>query len=120
MPICSVPPSNPTAKLPAITPTRISTNATEIPVRIEIKLPVRASPIQTAAINQIFSSIKKLLSFWKESLARAVFPALSWDGKLHCLRRTLLIVHFGVNSTLLGFLYFGWNDRDHILKRSPR
>jgi hypothetical protein len=72
MPMCSVPPSNPTARLPAITPTSISMSATEIPVRIEIRLPTRARPIQTAAINQMFSSIKNSFR-WKESLAHAVF-----------------------------------------------
>src|SRR5437762_11530069 len=74
MPTCSVPPSSPMARLPTTTPTRISTSATDIPVRIEIKLASNASPIQTAAMNQMFSSIKKLLPCSKESLARAVFP----------------------------------------------
>src|SRR5213076_2930999 len=75
MPICRVPPSKPTARLPATTPTKISTSATEIPVRIETKLPMSAKPIQIEAISQMFPSIKKLLP-WKESLAHAVFPVL--------------------------------------------
>ena len=57
IPIWRVPPSNPSAMLPATTPTRISINATEIPVQIEIKLPTSASPIQIAAINQMLFSI---------------------------------------------------------------
>jgi hypothetical protein len=52
-----VPPSNPSAMLPATTPTRISINATETPVQIDIKLPTSASPIQIAAINQMLFSI---------------------------------------------------------------
>src|SRR6266404_8342476 len=58
MPTCRVPPSKPTARLPTTTPTTISISATEIPVRIEIKLASSASPIQTAAMNQMLSSIK--------------------------------------------------------------
>src|SRR5258708_36954753 len=41
-------------KLPAATPTRISTSATEMPVQIEMKLAARARAIQTAAMNQMF------------------------------------------------------------------
>jgi hypothetical protein len=41
----------------ATTPTRISINATETPVQIDIKLPTSASPIQIAAINQMLFSI---------------------------------------------------------------
>ncbi len=44
--------------LPAATPTTISISATEMPTRMEIKLAMNASPIQIAAINQIFSVIK--------------------------------------------------------------
>src|SRR6266545_3807458 len=84
MPICKVPPSKPTAKLPAITPTRISTSATEIPSRMEIKLPMSAKPIQIEAINQMFWNIKTP-SAWKESLAHAVFSRGAGEGKLHCL-----------------------------------
>src|SRR5205814_9389041 len=57
MPTCSVPPSDPTARLPTITPTKISMSATEIPVRIEIRLAIKAKPIQIQAMNQTLLSI---------------------------------------------------------------
>ena len=43
---------------PTMTPTTISINATEMPRRMEIKLAINASPIQIAAIYQMFSVIK--------------------------------------------------------------
>src|ERR1035441_1364553 len=42
---------------PTITPTKISMRATEIPSRMETKLATNASPIQNAAMNQMFSII---------------------------------------------------------------
>src|ERR1017187_9866148 len=45
---------------PTITTTRISMSATEIPNRMEIKLASNASPIQNAAMNQIFSIISAI------------------------------------------------------------
>src|SRR5437867_8147010 len=82
--MCNVPPSKPTATLPAITPTKISIKATEMPVRIEIRLATRARPIQTAAINQMFSNIKN--SFRLEGvISSRDSPRFRRDGKLHCL-----------------------------------
>src|ERR1022692_1459946 len=45
---------------PTMTPTTISISATEMPTRIEIRLAMKASPIQIAAIYQIFSVTKFL------------------------------------------------------------
>jgi hypothetical protein len=45
-------------KFPATTPTRISINATEMPVQIDMRLATRANAIQVAATNQTFSNIK--------------------------------------------------------------
>src|SRR5260370_38758185 len=45
-------------KFPATTPTRISINATEMPVQIDTRLATRAKAIQAAATNQTFSNIK--------------------------------------------------------------
>src|SRR6266478_4256131 len=45
-------------KFPATTPTRISINATEMPVQIDMRLATRANAIQAAATNQTFSNIK--------------------------------------------------------------
>src|SRR5947208_5936174 len=73
IPICSVPPSSPTARLPAMTPTKISTSATDMPVRIEIRLPMSARPIQTEAINQMFSNI----DFFFQQIGRARPPGAS-------------------------------------------
>src|SRR5207249_7046811 len=63
-------------KFPAITPTRISTSATDIPAQIEIRLAARASAIQIAAINQTFCVTDSSIAFrrWQESLAHAVLP----------------------------------------------
>src|ERR1022692_3121514 len=49
---------------PTMMPTTISISATEMPTRIEIRLAMKASPIQIAAIYQIFSvfSVTKFLS----------------------------------------------------------
>src|ERR1051326_561681 len=69
-----------------MTPTRISINATEMPVRMEIKLPMSARPIQTEAINQILFSIKTPSAWRSHQLAR-FSPAIAGEGKLHCLRR---------------------------------
>jgi hypothetical protein len=43
-------------RLPAITPTRISIRATEIPTRMEIRLAARASAIHALAMSQTFDS----------------------------------------------------------------
>src|SRR5436190_11089300 len=97
MTIWSVPPSKPTARLPATTPTRISISATEIPVPIEIKLAISAKPIQTAAINQIFSSIKN--SFRLEGvISSSRFSHLcQQEGKLHCPCPESTAVLFPIN-----------------------
>src|SRR5262252_11239239 len=116
MPTCSVPPSSPTARLPATTPTKISTSATEIPVRIEIKLADSASPIQAAAINQILSSIKNSFLVGRSHQLTQFSPAATEEGKLHCLGRTLQhsLCHveqvetsrFTIESIAMGFLDF--------------
>src|SRR5258708_9215533 len=78
-------------KFPATTPTRISINATEMPVQIEMSLATRANAIQIAATNQTLSNIKTptdTLLCLQESLAlnqSGRFPEF-WEGKLHCPR----------------------------------
>src|SRR4030042_5954281 len=43
-------------RLPATNPRKISTRATEMPMRIEIRLARSAKPIQAAAVSQICST----------------------------------------------------------------
>src|SRR5213593_3558335 len=123
MPTCKMPPSKPTARLPTTTPTTISISATEIPVRIEIKLASSASPIQTAAINQMLSSIKNSFRLEGVISSREFSVAAATEGKLHCLGKVYRVSslqqpkHSPISAPILPHSSFGFRHSHHILKR---
>src|ERR1039458_7551511 len=97
---------------PTITPTTISMSATEMPSRIEIKLASSASPIQNAAMNQMFSIIHRRLNL--RLLQVRVCAVINHPHFLQCNQPALqhLIQHRQKGLNLL----LGIDDLDHQRK----